>query len=215
MKVVLVIERRFLLWWGQIMTRDKGAKRSHPKWENLWKNTLKEKDLKVVVNLRSRSKKNKTKKHRRYSSLQSPSSSSNDGSDEIKYRNNEGKKGTYSRFRVVSEENQYKCSLPPDIDQYANANFDTYIKEADLIKAALIKLQSQKISIPWKSLTISWNISLKNKKRQKDLDVDNVLENIQGRNRSALGPLSKIWTAVELAKLSQKDSVEVDLKEIQ
>ena len=30
-----------------------------------------------------------------------------------------------------------------------------------------------------------------------------------------MGPLSKIWTAVELARLSQQDSVEVNLKEIQ
>ena len=55
---------------------------------------------------------------------------------------------------------------------------------------------------------------LKNKKKQKDLDFDNVLEKIQGRNRSVMGPLSKIWTAVESARLSQEDSVEVDLKEI-
>ena len=30
-----------------------------------------------------------------------------------------------------------------------------------------------------------------------------------------MGPLSKIWTAVESARLSQEDSVEVDLKESQ
>ena len=30
-----------------------------------------------------------------------------------------------------------------------------------------------------------------------------------------MGPLSKIWTAVELARSSQQDSVEVNLKEIQ
>ena len=36
-------------------------------------------------------------------------------------------------------EDQYKYSLPPDMTQYANVNFDTYIKEADLIKAVLIK----------------------------------------------------------------------------
>ena len=30
-----------------------------------------------------------------------------------------------------------------------------------------------------------------------------------------MGPLSKIWTAVESARLSQKDSVEVDIKQIQ
>ena len=30
-----------------------------------------------------------------------------------------------------------------------------------------------------------------------------------------MGPLSKIWTAVELARSSQQDSVEVNLNEIQ
>ena len=49
MKVVLVIERGALLLWGQIMNRDEGAKRSHPKWKNHWKNILKEKDLRVVT----------------------------------------------------------------------------------------------------------------------------------------------------------------------
>ena len=53
---------------------------------------------------------------------------------------------------------------------------------------------------------------LKDKKKQKDLDFDNVLANIQGRNRSAMGPLLKAWTVVESARLSQEDSVEVDLK---
>ena len=80
---------------------------------------------------RSRSKNNKQKKHRRYSSPPSPSSSSNDDSDESKYRNNEGKESTDSRFRVVFEEDQYKYRIPPDMAQYSNVNFDTYIKEAD------------------------------------------------------------------------------------
>ena len=53
MKVVLLIERGALLLWGQIMTRDEGTKRFHPKWENPWKNNLKEKDLRVAVNLRT------------------------------------------------------------------------------------------------------------------------------------------------------------------
>ena len=76
-------------------------------------------------------------------------------------------------------------------------------------------MQSQKISIPWKPWMISWNISLKIKRRRRSLDFDNVLEKIQGRNWSVMGPLSKIWTAGESARLSQEDSVEVDLKEMQ
>ena len=135
-----------------------GAKRSHPKWENVWKNIVKEKDLRVAVFLRvieggmkeevpyrkddqkkrkkrhrCRSKKNKKEYHWRHSYLPSSSSSPNDNSDENKYIS------TDSRFRVVSENHQYKYSLPPDMAQYTNVNFDTYIKEADLIKAVLIK----------------------------------------------------------------------------
>ena len=58
-----------------------------------------------------------------------------DNSDENKDRSNEGKENTDFRFRVVSEEDQYKYSLHPDMVQYANVNFDTYIKKTDLIKA--------------------------------------------------------------------------------
>ena len=46
-------------------------------------------------------------------------------------------------------------------------------------------------------------------------DLGNILEKIQVWNRSVIGLLSKIWTAVESARLYQEDLVEVDLKEIQ
>ena len=53
MKVVLVIERITLLLWGYVSTRHQGEKRYHSKRKKLWQNTLKEKDLKVAVNLRA------------------------------------------------------------------------------------------------------------------------------------------------------------------
>ena len=55
---------------------------------------------------------------------------------------------------------------------------------------------------------------LKDKEKQKDFDFEKVLEKIQGWNRSVTGPLSKVWTAVESARLFREDSVEVDSKEI-
>ena len=160
---------------------------------------------------RSRSKKNKRKKHRRYTFSPSPSSLS-DNSDESKYRNNEGKESTDFRFRMVFEEDQYKQSLPPDIAQYANVNFDTYIKDTDLIKAVLIKNPVPEYINPVKTMNDFVKDILKDKKKQKDLDFGNVLE---GRNRSVTSPLSKIWTAVESARLSREDSAQVNLKEIQ
>ena len=38
---------------------------------------------------------------------------------------------------MVSEEDQYKYSLPPDMVQYANVNFDNY---SDLIKVIVFKI---------------------------------------------------------------------------
>ena len=99
--------------------------------------------------------------------------------------------------------------------QYANVNFNTHIKETDLIKTVLIKNPAPENINPVKTLDDFVKDILKDKKKQKDIDFDNVLEKIQGRNRSVMGPLSKIWTAVDSARLSQEDSVEVDLKEIQ
>ena len=56
---------------------------------------------------------------------------------------------------------------------------------------------------------------LNDKRKQKDLDSDNVLEKKKGQNQSIIDLLSKIWTAVKSARLSQENSVDVDLKEIQ
>ena len=116
---------------------------------------------------------------------------------------------------MVSEEDQYKYSLLLDMAQYTNVNFDTYIKEADLIKVVLIKNLVPENMNPVKTMDDFVKDILKDKKKQQDLDFDNVLEKTQGRNRSDIGPSSKILTAVESARLSQKNSVEVDLKEIQ
>ena len=133
----------------------------------------KRRSIKSKKRHRSRSKKNKKKNHWRYSSPPSPSSSSNDDLDESKYRNNKGKESADSRFRLVSEEDQYKYSLPPDMAQWANVNCNTYIKETDLIKAVLIKnLVSQNID-PVKTLDDFVKDILKDKKKQKDLDFQN------------------------------------------
>ena len=116
---------------------------------------------------------------------------------------------------MVSEEDQHKYSLPSDMAQYANVNFDTYIKEADLIKPVLIKSSVPENISPVKTLNDFVKDTFEDKKKQKNLDFDNVLEKIESRNQSVMGPLPKVWTAVESARLSQEDSVEADLKDIQ
>ena len=76
--------------------------------------------------------------------------------------------------------------------QYTNVDFDTYIKKADLIKAALIKTRISENINPMETLDDFLKDILKDKKMQKDLNFDKVLEKIQGGNRSVMGSLSTI-----------------------
>ena len=64
--------------------------------------------------------------------------------------------------------------------QYVSINFNTYIKEADLIKAAITKNTLPENINPVKTLNDFVKDILKDNKKQKDLDFDNVFENIQG-----------------------------------
>ena len=116
---------------------------------------------------------------------------------------------------MVRVEDQYKYILPPEIAQYPNVNFDTKIKEADLIKAVLIgNLGSEDIN-PVKTLHNFVKDVLKDKKNKKDLSFGNIF-NKNSRSKSIrYGFFIKIWTSVESARLSQEDSVETGLKEIQ
>ena len=64
--------------------------------------------------------------------------------------------------------------------QYVNINFNTYIKEADLIKAAITKNTLPENINLVKTLNDFVKDILKDNKKQKDLVFDNVFENIQG-----------------------------------
>ena len=85
----------------------------------------------------------------------------------------------------------------------------------NLTKVVLIKNLVPENINPVKTLDDFVKDALKDKKKQKDLNFDNVLEKSQGQNGSVMGPSSKIWTAIESARLLQEDSVEVEPKEIQ
>ena len=43
------------------------------------------------------------------------------------------------RFRIITEEEEYKWSLPQDMASYANGNLEKYIPEKDVKEAILIK----------------------------------------------------------------------------
>ena len=96
--------------------------------------------------------------------------------------------------------------------QYASVNFDTYIKEADLIKGVLCKNPVPENISSVKTLDNLMKDILKDQKKQKDLDFDNVFEKFQGGNQSVMCPISNVWTTIDSARLYQEDSMEDNLK---
>ena len=72
---------------------------------------------------------------------------------------------------MVSEEDQYKSILSLDITLYNNVNFNTYIKEANLIKDVIIKNSVPENTSFVKTLDDLMKDILQDKKKQNDPDL--------------------------------------------
>ena len=141
MNIVLVIQRSSLVLWGAVI-RDEGAKRSHTKWENIWKNTLKGKDLRVAVNLRTiEALMKKEVTHRK--------------GDQKSRRND---------IELEARKTKRKSIGDIHLRHHHQADLMTILMR---VNKALLKIQSQKISIPWKPYMISWNIFFKIKRSRR------------------------------------------------
>ena len=55
---------------------------------------------------------------------------------------------------------------------------------------------------------------LKDKCKQKDLDMDSTFEKIQSKNACVMDPLSKLWMLVEEAHRSKEKQIAIDLDNI-
>ena len=81
-----------------------------------------------------------------------------------------------SRFQVISEEDKFRYSLPTDMDEYANTYFATHVKETDLKRQILMEnLVSDNLDQVEKLDDFVRDI-LKDKCKQKDLDMDVTFE---------------------------------------
>ena len=55
---------------------------------------------------------------------------------------------------------------------------------------------------------------LKDKRKQKDLDMDGTFKKIQSKNAFVVGPLSKLWMLVEELSRSKEKQIPIDLDDI-
>ena len=104
-----------------------------------------------------------------------------------------GDRPNSKRFRIITEEEEYKWSLPQDMASYANGNLEKYIPEKDVKEAILIKTARPENLDPVKKLDDYLQELLKQKKRPPDIAIDNILEKAQDKVLDIMGPLSKLW----------------------
>ena len=106
-------------------------------------------------------------------------------------RSREGSLGR--RFQVISEEDKFRYNLPTDRAKDANAHFETYVKEADLKQQILTENLVPDNLDQLKKLDHFVFDILKDKRKQKDMDMDSTLEKVQSKNVCVRGSLPKFW----------------------
>ena len=98
--------------------------------------------------------------------------------------------------------------------EYANTHFETYVKEADLKQQILMENPAPDNLDQVKKLDDFVRDILKDKRKQKDLDMTVTFEKIQSKNACVMGPLSKLWMFVEEARRSKEKQIPIDLDNI-
>ena len=83
--------------------------------------------------------------------------------------------------------------------EYANAHFETYVKEADLKQQKLMENPVPDNLDQLKKFGDFIRDILKDKRKQKDLGMDGTFEKIQSKNACVMSALSKLWMLVEKA----------------
>ena len=119
-----------------------------------------------------------------------------------------------NRFQIIFEEDKFRYSLPTDMAEYVNTHFETYVKEADLKQNILMENPIPDNLDQIKKLDDFDRDILKDKHRQKDLDIEVTFEKIQSNTACVMGPLSKLWMLVKEAPRSKEKQIPINLDNI-
>ena len=170
---------------GRSATKHKKAKRSNKnkhsknkrRYRSFSSSSSTEKSSPSPNRHKSRRKK---RKHCKSLSSLSCSSSLSSFSESSETRSRDGSLG--SRFQVISEEDKFRYNFPTDMAEYANTHFETYVKEADLEQPILTENPVPDNLDQVKKLDDFFARDiLKDKRKQKDLDMIAHLKNFSRR----------------------------------
>ena len=101
------------------------------------------------------------------------------------------------RFKITSEEEENAWTLPEEMLEYVNEQFENYINEKDLKESILslhpIPSNMRKV----KKLDIFLQELMKDGKKKSELELEALYEKLQQRLFTVMGSLGRIWRSVD------------------
>ena len=101
------------------------------------------------------------------------------------------------RFKITSEEEENAWSLPDEMLEYVNEQFEKYIKEKDLKESIMslhpIPSNMRKV----KKLDMFLQELMKDARKKNELDLETTFEKLQQKLFAIMGPLGRIWKSVD------------------
>lgn len=89
---------------------------------------------------------------------------------------------------------EYKWSLPESMAEYVKENFENFIPEKNVKEAVLVPNPRPDNLVPAKEFLSDL---MKERKKYTELALEATLEKVQNKNLDVMGPLTRLWLAVE------------------
>jgi len=100
------------------------------------------------------------------------------------------------RFKLSNEDNN-AWELPDGMLKYVEQHFEEYIKEKKVKEEILVKYPIPNYMKKVKKLDEFFQELMKEKKKKVELELETTLEKIQQKLNDMLGPLAKLWVAMD------------------
>ena len=94
---------------------------------------------------------------------------------------------TSKQFKTVSENGEYRWSLPADMAEYSNKNSEKFLPGKDVKEAILLKMPRPENIDPVRKLDEFLLELLKQKKITVDITIDGTFEKVQGKVTDIMG----------------------------
>ena len=117
-------------------------------------------------------------------------------------------------FHVQTDEEKHEHNLSKKLLKYADHYLKKFIPDKELKDSILTENPVPKNFMKVPSLDVFIRDTMKEERRNHELTLDSILENVQDKTRDVLGPLSRVWTYLQEVTSDHEDedgSIQVDL----